>query len=319
MAATKASFNIKLQGFTAANRDATVELVEEATGAAVQRKPFLDGSLQVRDLNPGFYEMVVRHPNLTLPIERRRIRLFPQPQPTVVTVPIPADLFRDTPIRDVPDRDLSPVRQAAQAAAQAVAPIAAKAPGEAIRAADWNVLVGAVAQLATAVGELTQLVTPIGHDHPEIAERIDEVQGNVRRFAEAFGRSLLELRREIEAENLRERVTQVLDLGGAEAGIRTSVLERVTELTRNLQADTTQFTQKTATLGNLLLNSVNQIAVAQGANADTFLANPSVQALTGMARSYADAGVQTRPEAELTTYQATTAAGGRKLGTILGR
>lgn len=316
----KAAFNIKLQGFTPANRDATVQLIEEATGATVERKPFLDGSLQMRDLNPGFYEMVVRHPNLSLPIDRRRIRLFPQPQPTVVTVPIPADLFRDTAIRDIPDKDLSPVRQAASAAAQAVASIGGKVAGEAILAADWNTLVGAVSQLATAVAELTQLVSPVGHDHPEIAEKIDEVQGNLRRFAEAFGRSLLETRREIETESLRQNLNDVLDLGQASQAVRDNLLGRVADLTKYTQSDTTQFTQKTANLGNLLLNSFNEIAVGRGAEGDAFLNNETVKAATAMARTYANAGVQTKPEAELVTYQATTAAmGGVKLGKIFGR
>jgi hypothetical protein len=319
MAATKAGFNIQLQGYTPANRNATVRLVEDATGQEIQRKPFLDGTLQLRDLNPGFYTMTVTHPNLAVPIDTRRVRLFPQPQPTVITVPVPADLFRDSPIRDIPDKDLTPVRQAAQAAAQAVAPVAVKTAGEAIRAADWNALAGAVASLAGAVVELTQIVSPVGHDHPEIAEKIDEVQGNIRRFAEAFGRSLLELRREIEAESLRRTVTDVLDLGGADGATRTGVLDRVQDLAAHVQADTTQFTQKTSTLGSLLLNTVNQIAVAQGANADTFLANAQVKAVTAIARSYADAGVQTRPEAELVTYQqTTTAVGGRKLGAAFG-
>ncbi len=316
---TKAAFNIQLQGFTAANRDATVTLTEEATGATTERKPFLDGSLLVRDLNPGFYQMTVSHPNLTLPIDTRRIRLFPQIPPTMVTVPIPANLFQDTPIQDVPDKDLSPVRQLASAAADAVAPIAGKLAGEAIRAADWNVLVGAVSDLANAMVQLTQLVSPIGHDHPEIATKIDEVQGNLRRFAEAYGKSLVELRREIETESLRKTVTDVLDVGGADAATRTNILTRIADLSSTVQSDTTQFTQKTATLGNLLLNSINQIAVSQGANADTFLNNDKVKAAQAMARSYADAGVLTRPEAELVTYQATTTAvGGRKLGTILG-
>jgi hypothetical protein len=316
---TKASFNIQLQGFPAANRDATVSLVSEATGQRIERKTFLDGSLQVKDLDPGFYEVEVRHPNLIGPIDRRRVRLFPQVPPTKVTVPIEPDLFRDTPIRDIPDVDLAPIRQAAAAAKESVAPLGSKIAGEAIRAADWNALVGAVSSLADAVVQMTQAVTPVGHNHPELEEKFGEVQGNLRRFVEAFGRSLLELRREIEAENLRRNVTEVLDLGGATADQRTRVLERVNELNLAVQVDTPQFTQKTAVLGNLVLNTVNEIAVAQGANADVFLQNPTVQTVQGMARSYSDAGVQTKPEAELLTYQATTtAARGRKLSKIVG-
>ena len=314
-----AAFSIQLQGFTPANRDATIRLRNEATGAVVERQPFLDGSLLIRDLEPGPYEVQVLHPNLIQPIDVRRVRLFPQPAPTFVPILVPADLFRDSPIRDVPDADLRPIQQAATAVRDGLRPIGAKGPGEAIRAADWNALAGGVIDLAGAVLELTQLVSPRGHDHPEIAEKIAEVQANLRRFAEAFGRSLVELRREIETLSLRRNVTEVLTAGGASDDVRVRVLDRVMELERLAQADTPLFTQRLATVGTLLQTEINNLAVAQGANAETFLGTPAVQALQGTARSYVEAGVQTRPEAELLTYQrTTTAAGGVKLGRILG-
>ena len=37
------SFNFQLKGFTPANRDAEITLVEEVTGKQIKRKPFLDG------------------------------------------------------------------------------------------------------------------------------------------------------------------------------------------------------------------------------------------------------------------------------------
>jgi hypothetical protein len=311
----KAAFNIKLQGFPQANRDAMITIKQQATGAEVvkERKPFLDGSLTVRDLDPGLYEVEVRHPNLTTPIDRRVVRLFPTPVPTQVFVPVPADLFRDTPIRDIPDVDLGPVQQAATAARNALQPIAGKSPGEAIRAADWNTLAGAVSDLAGAVLQLAGLVSPQGHNHPEIEEKIGEVQENLRRFAEAYGRSLLELRRELETENLRQQVTDVLDQGGASADLRTRVLDRVAELERTTQSDTPNFTRKLATTGTLLLNAVNEIAVARGAEGETFLQSEAVQKLSGMARQYSEAGTQVKPESELQTYQRTTTTAGSKV------
>ena len=315
-----AAFNIQLQGFPAANRDATVRLVNQATGAVVERKPFLDGSLTMRDLEPGPYEIAVLHPNLTLPIDRRIVRLFPQPAPTYVPIPVPADLFRDTPIRDIPDADLAPVQQAATSVRDRVRPIASKAPGEVIRASDWNTLAAAVGDIAAAVLELTQLVAPKGHNHPEIEEKIGEVQENLRRFAEAFGRSLVELRREIETENLRDKVRKVLDLGGASDDLRNRVLERVADLEDKVQSDTPVFTGRLAVAGSLFLTAVNELAVAQGANADQFLANPEVQTLSGIARQYVETGTQTRPESELLTYQkTTTAAGGSKFSNLVRR
>jgi hypothetical protein len=314
----KSSFFVQLQGYTPANRDAVVRLKNETTGAVVERKPFLDGSLQVRDLDPGPYEIEVLHPNLTLPIDRRKVRLFPQATPTFIPIPVPEDLFRDTPIRDIPDADLGPVQQSATSARDRLQPIAGKGPGEAIRAADWNTLVGAVVDLSSAVIELTSLVSPRGHDHPEIAEKIGEVQENLRRFAEAYGRSLLELRREIETQSLRRNLNDVLDLGGANDDLRQRLFDRVTDLETKLQVETPVFTQKLANTGSVILSAINEIAVAKGAEADAFLANPAVTQLAGVAQQYSEAGSQSRPESELQTYVRTTTTVGGKFSRVIG-
>ncbi len=309
----KAAFDIRLQGFPAANRDAEITLVNQATGATLTRKPFLDGQLLLRDLEPGPYEMTVAHPNLVQPIDKRLIRLFPQPFPTRVPVTVRPDLFRDTPIRDIPDADLGPVQQTAASARDAAAPLATKAQGEVIRASDWNQLAGAVADLAGAVLQLTRLVSPVGHDHPEIAEKIAEVQGNIRRFSEAFGKSLLELRRDVESQNLRKNITDVLDQAGAATAVRDRVLRRVTDLEQSIQQPTNVFSSKLAATGNVLLREVNDLAVAQGDNADTFLAGPAVKAVLGTATQFSQAGGQTSAEEELGTYQRTGAMlGGSK-------
>jgi|SRR5215216_38523 len=315
------AFNIQLQGFPAANRDANVRLVNQLTGVAVERKPFLDGNLLVRDLDPGNYELEVTHPNLLQPIERRVIRLFPQPIPTFVPIPVPADLFRDTPIRDIPDADLAPVQQAATGARDRLGPIAGKSPGEAIRAADWNILAGAVSDLASAVLQLTTLVSPRGHDHPEIAEKISEVQGNIQRFAEAFGRSLLELRREIETANLRKTVNDVVALAPADvqAKTRERLIGRVIDLEASLATDTATFTQKLASTGNIMLGEVNEIAQAAGAGADDFRAKAEVQALVGAAQNYQQTGTLVKPEAELQTYLRTSRVSGNQLLNVLGK
>ena len=316
--ANKSAFQIQLQGYTPANRDATVKLVNEATGAIVERKPFLDGSLTVRDLDPGFYQVQVSHPNLVNLIENKRVRLFPQPAPTLVPIPVPADLFRDTPIRDIQDADLKPIQSAAAGVRDQLRPLAAKGPGEAIRAADWNSLVDAVSDLATAVLELTRLVAPQGHDHPEIAEKIDEVQGNIRRFSEAFGRSLVELRREIETEDIDRTALDVLDLGNATPEIRDRVTGRLQGLREALQSDTPQFTTKLSNAGSMFLTTVNELAEAQGAEADNFRAQPAVQKLLNTAQTYYLAGAQTNPETELLNYmKSTRASGGSKLGNII--
>jgi hypothetical protein len=319
--ALKADFNIQLQGFTPAAREATVMLRNEATGQVIQRRPFADGSLLIRDAEPGLWQLEVTHPNLTVPIERRTVRLFPQEHiPTFVPIPVPAELFSDNPIRDIPDRSVAPVQQAATAVKERLLPIGVKGPGEAIRASDFNAIVSAISDLAGAVLELADVASPKGHDHPEIAEKISEQTENLRRFAEAFGRSLVELRREVELAHLRMNVAEVLDEAEAPAPVRKVIADKVKDLDTSIQADTTVFTQKLSSVGSVLLTQVNELAVAKGAEADTFLAKPAVQTLQQTARSYFDAGTQVRPEAELNTYKrTTTVAGGTKFGKLISR
>lgn len=313
-----AAVNVQMSGAQFANRDAKVLLVNESTGQRIERKPFLDGSLLVRDIDPGLWQLTVSHPNLVSPIDQRSIRVFPQITPTIIPIRVPPELFRDNPIRDIPDADLSPVQQAAGSARDRLRPIGGKTSGEAIRAEDWNVLVGAVTDLAAMVQQLTTLISPTGHDHGEIAEKIGEVQDNLRRFSQAFGNSLVELRREIETEVLRRNVNEVLALGQASEDSRARIGAHITALESAVQSDTTVFTQNLATAGSLLLTEVNTMAVAQGAAGNAFLANPSVQRVSAVARQYVDSGSQTSGEAELQTYRKTSAAsGGLKFTTIV--
>ncbi|CAN5762564.1 hypothetical protein BH24ACT5_BH24ACT5_17220 [soil metagenome] len=311
----QATFDIRMEGYPPANRDATVKLVNQATGQEVTRKPFLDGSLLVRDLDPGNWEMTVLHPNLINAIDRRVVRLFPQPMPTRVPVIVRPDLFRDTPIRDIPDADVAPVQQTAATVARNVAPLAGKSAGEVIRAEDWNVMAAAVSDLARAVAELTQLVSPRGHDHAEIADKISEVQGNIRRFTESFGRSLVELRREIESQNLRRRLTDVLDRGGAANDVRDRVFERVGELEATTLAPTATWSNSIANHGNAMIREIIDLANTQDGGADDFLTTEQVTSTLTLLQNFAGAGGQTRPEEELLTYRRGAAeAGGSFVG-----
>jgi len=299
-------FNFQLKGFTPANRDAEVTLVEEVTGKEIKRKPFLDGSLNLKNLNAGFYQVKVQHPNLINPIWTKRVRLFPQPRPTVITVPVPEDIFSDTPIRDIPDSDIGPVQQSVSAAADSLAPIGSKVSGEVIRSADWNTLVGAVSELAAAVLELTHLVSPKGHDHPEIAEKIAEVQSNLLNFAESYGQNLLQLQREIETLNMRRKIEDVYNLGKVPEAERTAVLERVDELAGNLQLPAAVWTSKLANMGGLVLSQVNTIATNQD-DPDEFINNNQVKEVVNFATQYHTSGVQTTAESELNIYRKTNA------------
>ena len=57
-------------------------------------------------------------------------------------------------------------------------PVANKKGGEAIRADDWNLVVGGAQHLADALSQMTQLVSPVGHNHPELEAKINEMSSN---------------------------------------------------------------------------------------------------------------------------------------------
>ena len=301
---TKGTAQFQLSGFPAANRDAEVELVNKATGQSLKRTPFLDGSLVVRDIDPGVWDVKVTHPNLVAtPIFTGKIRVFPQPLPTYVPIPIPPVIFKDTPIRDIPDANLGPIQQAVTVARDALGPIGSKAPGEVIRAADWNTLVGTVRDLADNVLQLGGLVSPRGHDHPEIAEKIAEVQDNIRSVMESFGKSLLELRREIETDLLRRVVSDVLDEAHASETVRTDLLNRVGGLTERLKADSSVYTSELSLTGNRLLTATNDLITARPELANS----ENVKLLQGVSQVYATAGTQTKADNELKVYGTTSA------------
>ncbi|TMS48845.1 hypothetical protein [Mycobacterium sp. DBP42] len=306
MPVAKSSLSIRLQDYPPANRDAVVTLTNPVTGQTLERKPFLDGTLLVRDLDPGQWQIAVKHPNVISPLFTGVVTTLPVPLPTFVPIPIRPDDFRDTPIQDVPDADLGPVQQTVSAARTSATAVGGKAPGEAIRAGDWNQLVNAVADVAGAVLELTTLVSPRGHDHPEIAAKIDEVQGNLRRFITSFGNSMLELRRDIESQNLRRVTTKVLDVGGVVGADRDRILARVDDLELARQVSTLEYSKKLADAGAVLTAEVQHIAQAQGADADAFLNNDNVKTMVGITQAFAASGGALSADQELDTYRRTS-------------
>jgi hypothetical protein len=304
---------VQLSGYVPAFADSTVRLVNEVTGRSVERKPFLDGSLTVNDIEPGNYELVVTHPNLVTPVDKRRIKIFPVPGGVFVPIPINPTIFTNNPIRDIPDADLTPVQQTAQSVQERLERVGGKIAGDSIKSSDWNVLVSALSDLAGAVLELTHRVSAQGHAHPEIAEKIDEVQNNLRKFAESTGRSVLEVQRQLELAAFRRQIDEVLVAGAASEATRRDTFARVDELEKLLQADPRTFTKQLTNVASSVLTTVNTLADAQGANAADFLAREDVQKVTGVARSYREAGVVDRGESELQIYGKTLAQAGSKV------
>jgi hypothetical protein len=205
------AMTMNIMGFPAVNRDLTVELREPVSQRLIKEvRPFLDGTVKVPRIEPGPYEITLRHPNLTLPVLRRPIRVLPHGE-TKVSVLIDPSKFRNTPIEDIPEANLGPVTDIAESISASVAPLAEKQPGEAILAGDWNQMAASIRDLADAVGELTRVISPVGHDHPEFVAKFDEMSTNFETLLETLSSSLTELQRQIHAQRLKEQVEEVLD------------------------------------------------------------------------------------------------------------
>jgi hypothetical protein len=206
---------MNILGFAAVNRDLKVELRDPASQQVVREaRPFLDGTVRLPNVDPGAYEVHVVHPNLLLPVLTRPIRVLPTGD-TNVTVMIDPSKFRNTPIEDIPEANLGPVADLARSVDETMAPLGVKVPGEAIRSGDWNALAGGVRDLSNATGELTRLVSPVGHDHPELAAKINEMSSNFQSLIETMSQALAELQRQIQALRLRRQVEDALDATGA--------------------------------------------------------------------------------------------------------
>lgn len=206
----KNDLTVNLLGFQAANRDMTVELHDPASGSLVRTvRPFLDGTVRVPQIEPGAYEMTVKHPNLALPVLRRPIRVLPGGE-TKVSVLIDPSKFHNTPIEDIPEANLEPVLTIARSVAESVLPLASKRPGEAIRAEDWNAMASGMREMALAIAELTRLISPTGHDHPEFVSKFDEVTQNFSTLLDTLTTAMTELQRQIQSQRIRAQVEDVL-------------------------------------------------------------------------------------------------------------
>ncbi len=203
-------FKMQLNTPPAITQDMQVELVHQVTGEKRSAKPYRDGTVAIANLAAGQWRARVKHPNLLFDVYDRNVRVF-KDRPTFVPVRIPTDLFENAPIRDTPEADLGPLQQRLDEAAELSERQADKLGGQPIYADDWNELATTVAGVARSGRELAELVAPDGHDHPELVAKIEEIQGNLQRFFEAFGASIAQLQRQIQQLALQRKVETALE------------------------------------------------------------------------------------------------------------
>lgn len=269
--------NLTLNGPASLNRDAKVELVHQLSGKRVEVTPYLDGTASVRGLAEGAWTMRVTHPNFTFPIHTQDIRVFPD-RPTIVPIVIPPDLLTFSAIEDITDANLGPVQAQLDAAQQVAARQAAKKGGEPIYAADWNELADAAADIAGAANQMTRLVAPTGHNHPELEKKIAELDSNLQKFFEIFGRSIVELQRQIQQLALQRKVDNALDAArvAPDAAVRGSLQAQVDKLTAASNDPPAVYTRKAQEVGRAMEQTLSTITPPEGeAGAEELLKDAS--------------------------------------------
>ena len=266
---------LNVLGFPAANRDLTVEVRDPLTSEVVRTaKPFLDGTVRLPDIDAGAYELAILHPNLALPVIRRPIRILPSGD-TRVSVVIDPSQFRNTPIEDIPDANLGPVRDTVTSVGETALPLASKQPGEAIRSDDWNAMAGAVRDLASAVAELTRLVSPTGHDHPELVTKFDEMSRNFDQLVNTLSASMTELQRQIQAQRLRRQIDDLVSVGQLDDATAGQMYTLVGNLETNVTDSPLVYGRRARDVGQQLTAAVAQVLETQPTLSDT----PAVGAL----------------------------------------
>lgn len=204
-----AMLNMTLSTPPTINQDVKLELINQVTLVKTTVAPFLDGTVRVANLDPGLYRVTVKHPNIPSVVWDNQIRVFPD-KTAFVPIKIPPGLFTDTPIREPTEADLSPVRDRLGHDAEQADLQAKKKGGQPIYADDWNALANVVGDMARSTSDLTRQVAPLGHHHPELEAKMSEIQSNLNKFLDLFGRTVAQLQREIRALSLRRQVGDAL-------------------------------------------------------------------------------------------------------------
>ncbi|HMV67379.1 MAG TPA: hypothetical protein PKA64_11055 [Myxococcota bacterium] len=253
--------NLTLNAPASVNRDAKVELIHQLSGKKTEVTPYLDGTAAVRGLADGAYTMRVTHPNFTFPLITQDIRVFPD-RPTFVPIVIPPDLLTFTAIEDRPDANLGPVQSALEAGQGTAARQGNKKGGEPIYAADWNELAGAVAGIATATQQMTRLVSVDGHNHPELEKKIGELDSNLQKFFDIFGRTVVELQRQIQQIALQRQVDDAFNAArlAPDDSSRLAIKSQIDKLALATHDPPAVYTRKAQEVGRAMEAALSAVA-----------------------------------------------------------
>ena len=256
---------VNVLGFTAVNTDLKAQLRDVVTGAVIEERPlFRDGTARFPNVRPGQYDLHIIHPNMPLlPVVVRPIRTLPS-GPTKISILIDPKDFRNSAIEDIPDIDLTPLARTMDDIELAVQGLGNKKGGEAILASDWNSMAGSMALLARSVSELTRLVTPVGHNHPQYEKKLNELSSNFDQLVGTLSTSMAEIQRQLQIQRLEEVTTKALDEANVPAPSRKVLQDRFDVLREKVTESPRVFAELLRNESAGIGETVQQITAAGG-------------------------------------------------------
>jgi hypothetical protein len=250
---------INIQGFPIVNSDITAELRDVVSGLPIKTgRPFRDGTLTFPQVDPGMYQLVLTHPNLAGVLTQQPIRVIPGLGKTKVSILIDPSKFKNTPIEDVPDANLTPVIDAARSVEDSAKSLSSKQGGEAILANDWNTMATQISNLGHTVGQLTAVVAPQGHNHPEYERKLSELASNFDSLVTTLSASMVEIQRQLQIRRLQDHANAVVD-AIADAAKRETARKSVETIINSLFDKTTESPQSFTALMSKAAADIEQI------------------------------------------------------------
>lgn len=240
--------------------DVVLTITNEATGKTSQTTPYSDGSARFSGLAAGSYRVRAKHPYLPFDLYDERVRVGPD-RPAIVPIKIPKNIFEDTPIKAQVEAKLEPVRTKLDEVGEKAEKQAKKKGGQPIYADDWNELSLAVSDAAAATSDLTTRVSPLGHAHPELVAKLDEVQSNLEKFYEIFAKSLAELQRQIQTLALDKQVDDAIaEIPNLTPDKKNKLKDQVKELADATRDSPYVFTSRAKSTGQKIEELINEAA-----------------------------------------------------------
>jgi hypothetical protein len=262
-------------GFPPANAGLTAMLKNTATGETVASLPVLpDGTVNARNIPAGSYHVVLEHANLLgVNVAVQTIHVMAQGETKVVMM-IDPKKFTNTAIADVADVNLTPLIDESASIQARAAGLGNKQGGELFTAADYNSLAGAVRDLAGIVGSLLHGVTPVGHNHLEYENKLNELSTNFQELLQTLTTATLQMQRRFEIQKVRSRVEDVLNVSSTDTdAVRKTVLEILTAMEGNVTLSPVLYAQKMRAAATAIKAALSAIVTALGTTAPQIVAN----------------------------------------------